>query len=195
MILTSSEHSFPYRLGNPRLGFNKDSFTRIIYAGEVSPHQMLELLTTKWGVGDNLAVALVDRYGGHIYNIYLKLIQLKRDREMFDSGSLQPNDDVQSCLDFNGDKKRMRLILTQLAENGFAPLSKSNDPVAEFISTHNVGGFVKNLDAIVIGLPVDVWGKHKMGLIPSKQSIRLVIAEVLEANPEVPVVPWWRLWW
>ena len=131
---------------------------------------MLEILTTKWGVGDNLAVALVDRYGGHIYNIYLKLIQLKRDREMFKSGSLQPNVDVRSCLKFNGDKKRMRQILTQLAENGFAPLSDDvvDDPVAEFISTHNVGGFVKNLDAIVIGLPVDVWGKHKMGLIPSK---------------------------
>jgi hypothetical protein len=34
-----------------------------IFAGEVPPNKMYELLTTWWGVGHNLAVALIDLYG------------------------------------------------------------------------------------------------------------------------------------
>jgi hypothetical protein len=39
--------------------------------------------------------------------------------------------------------------------------------------------------ATVIGLPADAWGRHKIGLIPKKLSVRLVIAEVLEDNPVI----------
>jgi hypothetical protein len=81
----------------------------------------------------------------------------------------------------------MRELLTQIAENGFAPLSRETDPVAEFISENNVGGLVQRQLATVIGLPNDVWVDHDIGLIPSKQSIRLTIAKVLETHPEVLV--------
>ena len=97
-------------------------------------------------------------------------------------GSREQVDDVLSCLKFNGDKKRMRELLTQIAENGFAPINDKTDPAAEFISKKNVGGLVQRQRATVIGFPDDVWGEHKTGLIPSKQSIRLVIAEVLEMH-------------
>jgi hypothetical protein len=70
----------------------------------------------------------------------------------------------------------MRELLAQIAENGFAPISKKTDPVAEFTSEKNVGGLVQRQRAIVIGLPNDVWGEREIGIIPSKQSIRLVIA-------------------
>ena len=51
--------------------------------------------------------------------------------------------------------------------------------LAEVISKNNVGGVVQ-LGSTAIGLPKDVWGKHDIGLIPSKQSTRLAIAKVLE---------------
>jgi hypothetical protein len=84
----------------------------------------------------------------------------------------------------------MRELLTQIAEKGFAPLSDETEPVAEFISEKNVGGLVQRQRATVTGFP-DVWGEHEIGLIPYKQSIRLVIAKVLEMH----LLPWWRNWW
>jgi hypothetical protein len=152
---------------------------------------MYELLTTQWGVRHNLAVALIDLYGGHIYDISIHLNELNERKGTYIPGSQRQFDDVLNCLKFGGDKKRMRELLAQIAENGFAPINDKTDPVAEFISKHYVGGLVQRRHATVIGLPDDVWGEHMIGLIPSKQSIRLVIAKVLEMHP----LPWWRNWW
>ena len=73
----------------------------------------------------------------------------------------------------------MKMTLCQIAESGFSPLIDQEDPIAEVISKNNVGGVVKERST-AIGLPLDAWGKYKIGLIPSKQSTRLAIAEVLE---------------
>ena len=43
-----------------------------IFAGEVLPDKMYELLVTKWGVGRNLATALIDHHGGNVYDKILK---------------------------------------------------------------------------------------------------------------------------
>ena len=180
VILTSSEHVFPYSLRD--LGYNLLDITGFIYAGEVPPDKAFELLTKKWCVGHNLAVALIDHYGGNLYDISEQLIQLKRKGENLDARSQVQANAVLKCLKFDGDKRHMRELLTQLAENGFAPICDVQDPEAEVISKFNVGGVVQRQNATVIGLPVAVWGKHRLGLVPSKQSIRLVIAEVLEAN-------------
>ena len=182
IILASSEHSFPYRLGNSRLGFNTADLTQFIYAGEVPPDKMYELLTTKWGIGHNLAVTLIDHYGGHVYDTLLKLKELNSMGDSFEPGIQMQADSVLKCLKFDGDKPHMRELLTQIAEKGFAPLKDKEDREAEIISKNNVGGQVQKDRAMVIGFPADKWGKYKMGLIPSKQSIRLVIAEVLEKN-------------
>ena len=161
---------------------------KFIFAGEVPPNKMYELLTTRWGVGHNLAVTLIDYYGGHIYDIFSKLKELNKKGDILLPGSQLQADSVLECLAFDGDKRHMRELLTQIAEKGFAPLRSKKDPEAEVISKNNVGGVVQFEKATVIGLPTAVHRDHKMGLIPSKQSIRLVIAEVLEENP----VPSWR---
>ena len=160
--------------------------TEFIFDGEVPPNKMYELLTTKWGVGRNLAAALIDHYGGHIYDTLLKLEELKSKGDRYYPGSQMQADSVQMRLDFDGDKKRMRELLTQIAEKGFAPMSKRTDREAEVISKYNVGGLVQRERATVIGLP-DLWvsAGGSIGLIPYKQSIRLVIAEVLQMNPEL----------
>ena len=185
MILTSADHAFSHRLGDKRLGFNTMDITQLIFAGEVPPDKMYELLTKRWGMGHNLAVAFIDHYGGHIYDIFRRLEQLNSKGEDFVAMSQAQTDDVQMCLDFDGDKKHMRELLTQIAEKGFAPLGKKTDREAEVISQYNVGGLVQRDQAVVVGLPAHVWGENTIGLIASKHSIRLVIARVLHENPEL----------
>lgn len=85
------------------------------------------------------------------------------------------------CLAHDGDEKRMRELLTQIAEKGFAPVSHFNDPEAAVIGQHNVCGLVHINE--VIGLPHHVRRENSQGLVPNKQSIRLVIAKVLHMNP------------
>ena len=182
MVLVSSEHSFPYSLGDARLGFNVQDISSYIFAGEVPPNKMYELLTTRWGVGHNLATALIDYYGGHIYDMHLKLIELEFHKDEIVPEFQGQSTSVQMCLEFDGDKLRMRELLSQIAEKGFAPLSNIKGKEAEIISQYNVGRVVRK-QATVIGLPSAMWGEHKLGLIPSKQSIRQVIAMELEANP------------
>ena len=46
-ILVSSDHLFPYRLRHPKLKFKLTNFNSFIYAGEVPPIDMYELLTVK----------------------------------------------------------------------------------------------------------------------------------------------------
>ena len=179
MILVSSEHIFPFRLSEPKLDFNLTNFTEFIYAGEVPPNEMYKLLTTEWGVGDHLALALMDHYGGHIWDTYLALIRLNSKRENFIALNPQLSQGVVRCLKWSGNKEQMKLALRQIAESGFFPLDDQQDPLAEVISKNNVGGVVQ-LRSTAIGLPKDAWGKHDIGLIPSNQSTRLAIAKVLE---------------
>jgi hypothetical protein len=75
----------------------------------------------------------------------------------------------------------MRETLRQLAVTGFALLEDIDDPVAKVISVNNVGGVVKK-SGIVVGLNRQVWQKTKFeyGIVPSKQSMRLVIAKMLD---------------
>ena len=186
MILVSSEHGFPYRLQDPKIDFNLDNFNEYIYAGEVPPKDMYELLTTKWGIESNLAVALISIYGGHIYDIQNALSRLHLKKEnfdfFFDSNS---SSNVQRCLKwkFENEKDNIRLreTLRQLSVTGFVELGDIDDPVAKVISLNNVGGVVKK-SGEVVGLSRQVWEQteFKYGIVPSKQSIRLVIAEILK---------------
>ena len=168
------------------MDFNLDNFNGYIYAGEVPPKEMYDLLTVKWGVESNLAVALTNIYGGHIYDIKEALSRLYLDKERFDyffDSNLSSN--VLKCLNWKfeneADKTRMRDTLRQLAVTGFALLEDIDDPIAKVISANNVGGVVKK-SGIVVGLNRQVWQQteFKYGIVPSKQSMRLVIAEILK---------------
>ena len=187
MILVSSEYAFPYRLSQLYLEFNLKNFNKFIYAGEVPPKDMFELLTTKWGVESNMALALINIYGGHIYDMVDAISRLYSDKEgfnyLYDS---HLSIGVQNCLDWkfknNKDKMIMRDKLRQLAVCGFVPLKSINDPVAKVISANNVGGVIVK-SGVVIGLNKNVWKGNtdiELGIIPSQQSIRLAIAKTLK---------------
>jgi hypothetical protein len=190
VILISSEHAFPYRLRDPRLDFNLDNCNGYIYAGEVPPKDMYELLTAKWGIESNIALALINLYGGHVYDMMLAIERLQSRKHKFNwyfDSNL--SDNVKRCLKWNFEKcednVRMRDTLRQLAITGFAPLDDINDPVAIKISENNVGGTVKKT-GITIGLRDEVWleTKYENGIVPTKQAMRLVIAKLLEIEKD-----------
>lgn len=76
IILASSEHAFPFRL-NAVAGINfSQNVTDRIFAGEVPPKDMFEMLTKKWGMGPSLASVFISCYGGHIWNCALAVAKL-----------------------------------------------------------------------------------------------------------------------
>ena len=68
MILVSSEHSFPNQLRDPKLDFHLENVNEYIYAGEVPPKDMYELLTTKWGIESDVVLALIK----NLWRTYLR---------------------------------------------------------------------------------------------------------------------------
>lgn len=103
-ILTSTDHTFPDSLRN--LGLNPAvDIIEFIIAGEGTPDKAFELLTKQWGVGHNLAVALIDHYGDNIYNIEQKLDQLDYMGETFVAASQLQVNSVVRCLGSDVDKK------------------------------------------------------------------------------------------
>ena len=185
VILVSSDHAFPFKLMNPNLSFNINDFNAFIFAGEVSPKDMYQLLTSKWGVEDSLALALIDHYGGHVWDVYLALKRLLRDKQRFKALDSSLSDSVIQCLNWKGDREgdpeRMRETLRLLAVTGFCPIKTITDPIARVISANNVGGVVKEFSTIIVGLSQDVWESTECenGIVPSKQSMRLAIAKQL----------------
>jgi hypothetical protein len=154
------------KLGDPPLQFNSSNFTKLIFAGEVPPNEMYKLLTNEWGVGPHLAEALLDHYGGHIWDCYNAVGELARvgheDFEPHVGFGVAAAANVLDVLAYKEgsveDRKRMKVLLRQLAEHGFAPLTGDpyDDPVARKISAMNVGGVV-SMAGTVIGLPRSVW--------------------------------------
>jgi hypothetical protein len=132
---------------------------------------MYELLTEQWRVGPNLAKALLDHYGGHIWDCYhaVKKLALLGGKDFrpdvgFGVGAAA---NVLNVLAFKDgiveDRKRMEGVLCQLAERGFAPLygDPYEDLVARKISEMNVGGVV-SVTGTVIGLPESAWQDEGM---------------------------------
>lgn len=63
MILVSSDHGFLDQL-HDHMGFNTENLNEFIYMREIAPNDMLKLLISEWGMKANLALALVDAFGG-----------------------------------------------------------------------------------------------------------------------------------
>ena len=171
---------FPFRLADPRLGFNLKDINKFLFAGEVPPKEMFKLLTQEWKLSENLSLALISLYGRHIWDVYQALMRLRRMKEDFYLVDANLSANIDMCFEGeNFDKEETKNYLRQLAESGFVPLKKRNDPIAEVISKNNVGGVVE-LSALNVGLPDTVWDRGcKFGLVPASQSTRLLIAEYL----------------
>ncbi len=146
---------------------------------------MFKLLTVEWKLTEKLALALVSLYGGHLYDIYLALIGLRKSKTRFTPIIANRSAGITKCFKENVDKKRLVDTLKMLAETGFAPLTDRDDPIAEVLSKHNVAGVVMQT-SLNVGLPDSVWEDgFEYGLVPSRQSTRLLIARYLVENKHV----------
>lgn len=180
MVLCSSVHSFPLRLA--AIGFDVRFFTNIFFAGEIPPKEIASLLKDL-GLGEHLSTALIERHGGHIYDICMAIKTIKGSSMYWEGEERQR---IQKSLDScksDVDKNRMIRILHDLAEKGFAPLDMAEDPVAEILSMYDVGGVVTD-NSSISGLRDDVFcgGKIFCGVVPTKQFTRLCIALQLRNN-------------
>ena len=178
VILATSEHLFPYRLSE--MGFNVKNFNSVVYASEVPPKQISDLLKG-WKVGENLSAVLRDYFAGHVYDISLALAKLELSKENFKPSNIYGVDSagsVMRCL--RKDTEKASRILSELAETGFAPVLDMEDPLVDLISQNNVGGIISE-SGDISGLSTNVWKEHQCeyGLVPSSHSTRLVIAELL----------------
>jgi len=183
VVLVSSEHEFPSKLQRQDLCFNTENLSRIIYAGEVSPTPMFHLLTSGWGVPPELAHALMSYCGGNIYNTFLALENLldwsrsedEADYFVFNSDLTYH---VRRCLKWEKSEE-MKEALTSLATYGFYGIAR-DDPRVEIIRDNDVGGLV-TWRATIIGLDCSLWSTtiHEDALLPTCQSMRIAIAQVL----------------
>jgi hypothetical protein len=169
--------------------------------GELSPKVMYQLLSQEWKVGPNLAVGMIDCFGGNVLDHMNALLKLAMMKENF-----SPQDVYDMCYSmmigstinrFNatGEEERMRDCLSSLAKHGSVgiPPTVFEDSVCCTICGNNIGAVVKR-GSLVVGLPERTWegtvplfflssllsscflGDLKFGLLPTKQSMRLILA-------------------
>jgi len=183
VIIASSENSFPYELR--RLGVNMADLRKHYIIGDLSPKDTYKLLTEQWYLGPNLAAALINLYGGHLYTIANALSDFYVEGESYEPiVSYGPvfQGQVELCLDeclsSENERTRKRIVpaLKTLAETGFLEMT-SIDPIAKSIAKHNVGGFVPK-EAFAPSIPKEL-RKRLDGVVPSSQMMRMVIASAV----------------
>lgn len=154
---------------------------KFFFAGEIPPGEMMKLLVEEWKLTSHSAAILVDLYGGHIFNAFQALYRLKERRDHFFAFDASLFSNVAKCFQVGVDEIRLVQTLTQLVEQGYAPLEVENDPIAEVLSKYDVAGVVKEAE-LNVGLPTSVWDDCRFALVPSCQSMRLVMANKLVAH-------------
>ena len=119
----------------------------------------------------------------HDVHLFLQHLNNRKDMAWHLNALLSGN--VIKCVKWKGEDEtencRMLEALRQLATTGFYPIKEADDPIAKVMSMNNVGGVVSKT-AKTIGLRPDVWKgtKCRFGIVASCESMRMVIADVLE---------------
>ena len=111
---------------------------------------MYSLLTEKWNLGPNLSLALMNHFGGHIWDTYNAISQLSNKLNNFDPAGVCSASVLMEILDSiesfenKDDKKRVIDMLPCLAINGFVPLEHNpfHDVIVKKLSENNIAGVV-----------------------------------------------------
>ena len=156
---------------------------KFIITGDVPPNETYKLLK-QWDVKDNLAIALIEHYGGHLYDIEQALHRLHDKKKLFRTFRSESFDNVNKCLDHKFEYQReydkMVEMLQELAEKGFCVVEEPYYNIAKVISEANVGGLIVPITT-VYGLPEEEFGTDwGYALIPTQQSMRLAMIKVLQ---------------
>ena len=183
VLLSTSEFSFPYTLQS-EMGFKMGFLRSTMVLGEVLPDDMYNLLTAVFKLRHNLALRLIDLFGGHIDLVITVLCDLQSNytdlvpKELFPGGGIS---NVEKCLsDSENDKeaRRHHMIeaLQSLATVGFVSM-KYGDIIGRILTENNVAGYV-GPTACTYGIN----RAFKGGMVPFTQTCRLDILQVLSDN-------------
>ena len=66
---------------------------------------MYKLLTIEWKIKSEMAILLIDVYGGHIWDVYRALIRLEDMKEGFKFLTTDLTMNIQDCVDSIAEKK------------------------------------------------------------------------------------------
>ena len=208
VVMASSEYAYPYLLEEN--GLNLNDISEVLFAGEVPPHSMWELLVTKKGsggkpligMGKNLVELLIASYGGHFLRIKqaVSSLVMKKEKQSVDM-SLNPiAANITRAL--KKYPKESSPLLRKLAVQGFALVEEPNDPVVEMIVRSNIGGIIGKLGSTAVGLGEDIWtDQRSFALIPTSESARNLISiftvyEEARRAEEARLAKrrWWKVW-
>jgi hypothetical protein len=185
VLLVSSEYTYPHRLRNGHF-FNTTNFTDVLFAGEVPPAAMRQLLVQRWGLGPRLADVFVAFYGGHVHMAALALEKLSQQLDEFNCEEVAPSgvlSAIVDCIEGDGSGEPMVAMLRALAARGLAPVSSEANAQAQALSLANVGGLVTT-SSRVAGLPQGLRSGVNFGVVPSSQ---FVVRERVGGFPPPPL--------
>ena len=155
-----------------KIGYNINHISHVLFVGDVSPIDMFQLLSS-WGIRPSLAFLLIEIYGGHILQITRALTDLHHHHQKADIDhnfifglSCQLKSCIKECNEQKIDKDVMRTLM----KTGFFPC-KSTDQIVEIFTKHDVGRFIS--DSAIAPCLSNELRRHKSGIIPSTQMIRI----------------------
>ena len=174
VLLVCSEHAFPDRLRHGGF-FNTANLTEVMFAGEVPPAAMRQLLLHSWGLGPRLADVFLAYYGGHVLMAGQALASLACRLDAFHCECVEPlglQRDLARSL--KGESAEaggpMTAMLRALAEHGFAPVQRNGGEQVQALALANVGGLVTT-SSTVVGLAQGLSGRASYGLVPSSNFV------------------------
>lgn len=203
-MLASSEHDLPARLR--ALGYNTGHISGTVFAHEVPPAAMKQLLTGTWGCGEHLATALLSLYGGHVLYASAAVRELATAASpaaVEGCAALGSIIHVPSeCLSVEALaaagvaegkraelRQRVLVLMRALVADGFVPLDDDEDKAVQVISLANAGWVVPRY-ATAGGVPPEAWDARTSSgkqptcvLVPSSYIVRLLMAEKVSRPP------------
>lgn len=199
VLLVSSDYAYPSRLRHGRF-FNTTNLTETIFAGEVSPGAMRELLLHSWGLGPHLSDVFLAYYGGHVHMAAQALAKLSKKLDHFDCECVAPSGvlgSIVASLQGEGESGGpMTALLKVLARKGFAPVEGEGNAQAQILSLANVGGLVTT-SSTVVGLAQGLHSGASFGVVPSSHfTVRdcpLRCAPRAPASPSLLAFPYFPL--
>eukprot|EP01031_Cornospumella_fuschlensis_P024149 gene24149-29209_t len=178
VLLVSSDERLPFHIRN--LGVNPCHITHTFVINEPTPRECLDLLQKQFGVGEHLSSALLDCYGGNVYEMCMFLIGLPHAYESVRSKIdifMGPATYIGKALyqwkTEKGGEAEIRKVLEELARTGFVPM-QSSSKLAQLLTKLNICVFLAD-GAEEYQVPTELRAQ-RAGLIPASQLLRVLIA-------------------
>ena len=176
VLLVSSDYAYPFRL-KTTLAMN--NISHLLFAGEVPPSEMRDLLQHKWRMGALLSDVFLAFYGGHIHMASHAVADLANGLDKFECGKAAhkgASGSIVRCLE--SGSKGVGAMLYAVAAKGFAPVKKDDDPTAQLLAEENLAGLI-DTSGTIVGVSRELLAGAKYGVAPSLQFTRHLIAEEL----------------